>query len=271
MAILTLRGMTTQYPDIWDNFTLPDPLNIPQCVNTVLNVCADTELRYPDHDYLKFYIGLWCENHARQIERMYQTTILDYNPIHNYDMTEGGSDTNSGTDTDTESGSITRNGGGSDAQTRTITETQTTTGSIKTTTESQKVSGNLKKETTHNVSAYSSANLAAHSSDIEVTSEMPVMKDTVTQEPVGDGLQVTTRPGAGEDKVTRSHNETETFNNHRHDYVHGKVVTHEFHRSGNIGVTTTQKMLEDERALLQFNIFYWIAGMFEDDFCITVY
>lgn len=40
--------------------------------------------------------------------------------------------------------------------------------------------------------------------------------------------------------------------------------------SGNIGVTTTQKLITDERKVALFNVYEWIAIEFECNFCILV-
>lgn len=40
---------------------------------------------------------------------------------------------------------------------------------------------------------------------------------------------------------------------------------------GNIGVTTTQAMIKEERAVVQFNIYDHIIGSFKNRFCILVY
>lgn len=42
-------------------------------------------------------------------------------------------------------------------------------------------------------------------------------------------------------------------------------------RSGNIGVTTTQKMIQEERDIAQFSIINYIALSFKERFCILVY
>lgn len=51
------------------------------------------------------------------------------------------------------------------------------------------------------------------------------------------------------------------------DKEHEKTVTR---MSGNIGVTTTQKMITDERKVVLFNVYDWIAIEFEMNFCILV-
>lgn len=47
--------------------------------------------------------------------------------------------------------------------------------------------------------------------------------------------------------------------------------THLERTHGNIGVTTTQQMLEEERRIAQWDIYKYIAGRFEDEFTIAVY
>lgn len=51
------------------------------------------------------------------------------------------------------------------------------------------------------------------------------------------------------------------------------TVQHDFemHALGNIGVTTTQDMIKQEREIRQFNIYDYIIKEFKDRFCILVY
>lgn len=42
-------------------------------------------------------------------------------------------------------------------------------------------------------------------------------------------------------------------------------------RTGNIGVTTTQQMLEAERKIAEFNIISYIAQSFKQRFCLLIY
>lgn len=46
---------------------------------------------------------------------------------------------------------------------------------------------------------------------------------------------------------------------------------HTSHVHGNIGVTTSQQMLQSELDLARFNIFTEISNLFVDEFCIMVY
>lgn len=46
---------------------------------------------------------------------------------------------------------------------------------------------------------------------------------------------------------------------------------HEGRTHGNIGVTTTQQMIEEERRIAMFNLYDIIADSFVDEFCLMVY
>lgn len=49
------------------------------------------------------------------------------------------------------------------------------------------------------------------------------------------------------------------------------VIHRERHEYGNIGVTTTQQMIKEEREVVQFNIVNYIIEDFKQRFCILVY
>ena len=48
-------------------------------------------------------------------------------------------------------------------------------------------------------------------------------------------------------------------------------ITRERHEYGNIGVTTTQQMIKEEREVVQFNIVNYIIEDFKQRFCLLVY
>lgn len=67
--------------------------------------------------------------------------------------------------------------------------------------------------------------------------------------------------------VEDNKNDTETTSDSDRDVD----LHHESHIHGNIGVTTTQQMIQGERDIVDWNIYDVIAGRFEDFFCIALY
>ena len=49
------------------------------------------------------------------------------------------------------------------------------------------------------------------------------------------------------------------------------TITHEGGRFGNIGVTTSQQMLESELKVAEWNVYNHVADLFIQDFCLPVY
>lgn len=69
---------------------------------------------------------------------------------------------------------------------------------------------------------------------------------------------VSTGSGTGKGSSTGSGTEDETIKRSRREY-------------GNIGVTTTQHMIQEERDIADFDIYNYIIGDFKYRFCIRVY
>lgn len=89
-----------------------------------------------------------------------------------------------------------------------------------------------------------------------------------------DGHGHTERQNA--DRGTAQETAVNAHDEHAHGMTTGKetetvVMTHEYTKSGNIGVTTTQQMIEAERESVLFNIYQVIADSFHRTFCLDVY
>ena len=89
---------------------------------------------------------------------------------------------------------------------------------------------------------------------------------------------------AGFDSVPSGNNDglvkqgkTESNNNGTNAFTHGENITDNgndqtmMNSKGNIGVTTTQKMIREEREVAEFNIYDRIITDFKHRFCIEVY
>lgn len=72
-------------------------------------------------------------------------------------------------------------------------------------------------------------------------------------------------------------NKVESDGTDTHDYSGKDTISERIdngttkRRTGNIGVTTTQKMLQEEREIAEFSIINYIAVSFKERFCILVY
>ena len=241
----------------WDN-TLFDLMQIPAALDRdtlITNLLAETaelEVLYPNPVVFKNLIAVWS---AKQIDiwnRLYQTTQYEYNPIENYNRYETGSEdgtgrtTHSGTDTTTEATTH----GGSDGRTESLT-----TGGH------DDVTGTDKKG--HWVAGYDAPT--------------PSAQDDGLFKQTRDEDEATTRTDYGR---TESVQETKTYGelvSTNRGLTHGEQVAttsgteHELHAHGNIGVMSTQQMIEEQRKIELFNIYDIIIEDFKMRFCILVY
>lgn len=74
----------------------------------------------------------------------------------------------------------------------------------------------------------------------------------------------------GENSGT-SHSSTTTSNTGTVDGTNKRTNKRESHIHGNVGVTTAQQMINEERKLLNFDIYKHITQEFKEHFCVMVY
>lgn len=170
-----------------------------------------------------------------EIDTLYNTTILEYNPIENYNSTEKETTQISGSEIDTKSGSETHSRTGNDSTTYTGGTTTTPTGSTSVT----------RKETAFN----EPSDLATSSQD--VTSY--------------EGMSTSEVFNNRADTVTHDTTDTSTFNNLKNERTfNNRKNERTFERKGNIGVTTSQQMLEQERSIALFSVWQHIANIVQE-------
>lgn len=206
MALLTVMGLYNYDPTIFDSMVLPVGMDKTKLVNQIVLDTAELEVIYPSPGFLKTAIGLWSATRNMSWDRIYKASLLEYDPIENYDRQE----------------------------TETITGTQAHSGKD-TTTNTSTSSGS--GSDTNKIAGFDTTTLVDHDSS------------TSTASSTASG---TTELTHGE-QIADSHSKTSRIR-------------------GNIGVTTSQQMLEQEIAVTdKLNIYDIITNDFKNRFCILVY
>lgn len=236
---------------IFDLMQIPSALDKPTLVDNLLAETAELEVLYPNPVVFKNLVGVWS---AKQIDiwnKLYATTQYEYNPIENYNRYETGSDsgtgrtTHSGTDTTTENTTH----GGTDRRTESIT------------------SGGQDTNTGSDTKGHWIAGFDSQPSG----QDDGLVKQTRDQ----DDATTTTAYGRTENvQETKTYGETIGKTG---GLTHGEQIAttsegeHDLHAHGNIGVTTTQKLIREERDIDLFNLYDIIIEDFKMRFCILVY
>ena len=84
-ATLSIIGLYNHDESIFDNLSLPDGVDADTVKESILMECAELELLYPDFDFMKKAIGVWCAKEMPFWEKVREMETADYNPIENYD------------------------------------------------------------------------------------------------------------------------------------------------------------------------------------------
>lgn len=70
---------------------------------------------------------------------------------------------------------------------------------------------------------------------------------------------------------SESNNRVDVTGDRAVDETTGETYLHKLRAYGNIGVTTTQEMLEAQRKVVRYNIYNEIANSFKEEFCLYIY
>ena len=183
-------------------------------------------------------------------KHLYETTVVDYNPIENYNMVEGGTDSTT-TSATTNATTGEQHNTSNNTSNRNIGEQNNENNSTNT--------KNGKENVTHKVTAYNSNAFENQSQD---STDFSGYEDKNVS---------TSKIGARID--TDTENSTETIGSRVDSSSSNESVSldHRLTRTGNIGVTTTQQMIEEERRVVKFNMMDYIIESFIKRFCLLVY
>lgn len=212
MALMTVEGLYNYKDTLFNEFNVPDGVDKQIAIDTICMRSREMEVLYPNLEFFAMRIGMWSRKHQYNWKKLYDTTLLEYNPIENYDRMEDW------TDTDAETGTNSRN---NDIK-NTVSNETTNSGTV------------TEQNTAFN------AGLADHAKEISDG-------DIIT-----NGSGSTTENESGTSKRDLTHKRT------------GRA-------HGNIGVTTSQQMIQSEREVAMFNIYDIIAESFVENFCLMVY
>lgn len=197
MATMTLLGLYSYNPNLFELLSVPDGIDKGILVDNILTRSADFEVLYSDPDFVHDSLRIWSAKWHRTFERWLKALSVDYDPLSNYDRKEEWTDDNKGQST------------------------------VKGTTKDQS-----SITTDRSISAYNSSTLQPQ--DKQVT---------------GSNSE------SSLDNVNTSEN-----NNVRK----GRAW-------GNIGVTTSQQMLEAELTVAEWNLYDHITDIFLSEFVIPVF
>ena len=236
------RWMKDNSDDLFKAFDdLPAGIDRDVLVNNILLRGGEFEVIYSDPYFMQESIYTWLAKWRRTLEKWLAALAVDYDPLNNYDRHEEYTDSEGIGDTETRSG--TRTNSRSESTSNASSAATNTTGSD---TGSQ--------GTENQVSAFDASTYQAKD-----------RSDTTTGSTTSSSTGTTsTNSGASLDSGSESTADTRAASRNR-------LLQHTAHLFGNIGVTTSQEMLQAELSISEWNLYDHITDLFLTEYIIPVY
>ena len=244
-ATMSVWGIYQISPTLFDGLSVPDGIDKENVKDNILLQSENLEVLYSNPDFLKAAITVWSTERLPIWEKLYATTQYEYNPIENYDRYEQGTNSASGTS----SGENSTTSSGQNSTTSSGQNSTTSSGENSTTSsgENESVTSNT---------AYDSNTFADSTKAVSSGSNTSSSTNSNTESGTNSATE------SGTNSTTASSNGSNEYENS------GSFTTH-IH--GNIGVRSSQELIEQERRIADFCITSYIVEEFIDKFCIGVY
>lgn len=243
-AKITLIGMynflNSANDDLFKNLSVPNGIDKNTLINTILLNGGEYEVLYPDAIFFQNAIGVWSDKWQRTMQRWITALSIDYNPLENYDRMEDWFDNSSKQSKDSGMNNAVN-----------IRSDATNKNEIAIASDISESEGD--GTTTNTRSAYDSGTYQPH--DESTTGTTGSNTSNGVTNAVGDIKTDNT-------EILNGSNTTEG------NEIHMGLHSGRLH--GNIGVTTSQQMLEAELDVSKFNIYNEISDLFVSELLIYV-
>lgn len=275
-AMLSLMGMYEYDHTILDFFHYPDKwetVDKDVFVNKLLLDTAELEILYPDADIFKTAIKYWSAAEVQNWNKLYNTTVLDYNPIWNKNgtVTEIEKHIKNNNYTDVTDGTIADHSVTKGNQNTETSGNENTNGSQNTET-----SGNENTNTTNNTNEKNYV-FGFNSEDAAQSGQTVTDDSGSTNTDRSENTKSNSSANTDRSENTQSNSsastDATTKNNTNFKHDEKENIDREYTRTeqGNIGITTTQQMINEEREVDKFNLMDYIIDRFKQRFCLLVY
>lgn len=269
-ATLSVMGMYNYYDSLFDGFRIPANMEIEDqdvkqdIIDTICIESSGLEVLYPEPEVFKFAIEKWTNLNFKIWDELQATRLYEYNPIWNKDGTVTETETRdlSGSKTGTSLKNLQAATSGSESTTGGGTRDQTLDSETDTQTE-----GTADKTTTNSVKVFNQANADAWSDSDKSVEDGDT---TGTENTVNHSESSETWSETGSRTSSEQHGETITGSDTERSTDTG-TITHERVEKGNIGVTTTQQMIKEQREVVTFATERYIIDSFIERFCLLIY
>lgn len=274
---LTLYGMLNYDNDLFAGVVLPEGMDKNLLTDLIIEEAGDLWPYYQALPHFKRNIGNWFTRKLPLFQKMYDVLNMDYNPIENYDRHESGKESPNVTVTETPNITHLHTPDITIIDSPDIVRVETPDVTVSSTVHregsearDETIDGN--NTNTGKVSAFDTAAFVDRDQnivdDFRQTSSHAESNDDGTSVDKTTGTVRNTESGTNTRRESGTRTETESGTR---THVTAGDTRRESHIHGNIGVTTTQQMIQAELDLRLYDLYDTICRMFIDHFIITLY
>lgn len=233
-VMITVIALYNYDDTIFDRFQLPEGINKELCVDNILLKAGELNLLYPEPEIFKRYVGVWSRMRTIVWDKLYKTVTAEYNPLWNVDAN--------------------------------VTETETR--DLKKTEKEDKTTND--NVTEHDIERKNTGTVGNQSTGEDKESVKGFNSDTWAEHKKSDTSFTTTRTDNLNEKITDTSKRAIKEDKDITGTDTGTVVR-ETRRTGNIGVTASQRLIQLERDVAEFDIYDYITNDFIKYFCLLIY
>ena len=259
-AKITLIGIENYLnPDrsVFDKMNLPAGIDKETLIGSILLRCQEFELLYSDPDFLIDAVNIWSRKNYWTFDKWVKAINIKYDPLYNYDRSEEWTDIHEGDFS--KSGSGKSSGSTNDSSDYTRTDNLTHSSDH---TRTDNLASTNDVTVTHSEKAFNDSNYVGTTQDVtdQDTSNTGTQRNAGTDTDSGTVRDAGSASGSYSNNNSNDESGNDSFEN-----------THKGRMFGNIGVTTSQQMLQSELDIARWNMYEHIADLFASEFCIMVY
>lgn len=236
-ATMDLIAVYNYNPNVLDLLEVPEAIDKATLIDNLLMETAEREIIYTNLAFLRQAIGSWSKKNLPVWKELYKTTQYEYNPIWNKD----------GTVTETETRDLHGTNYHTDNTDRVDNLTDKNTRDFK-----DKETRDLDDETLNSVYGFNSSSEAPNEKVHTDYTGTDTMDHTGTD----------TMDHTGRQDIDRTYDEKTSDTG---------TVKHERVEQGNIGLTSTQSLILEQREVVKINLMDIIIDDFQKKFCLGVY
>ena len=252
-ATIDLIAMYSYDNTVLDLLKLPEALDRQTVIDNLLMDTAETELLYTNLGFLKQAIGSWSNKNLPVWEELYKTTQYEYNPIWNKDGTIEETITRDLATTEDVTTNVDREDKLTDKNTRNFEDKETRNYEDKETKD-------LDGFSSESVYGFNSSTAAPASKTDYEDNGYDTINHTGTDTFNHTGTDTVDHTGTQDVDTTVDRDTTDT----------GTISTTRTEQ-GNIGLTSTQQLIKEQREVVELNVTDVIISDFKRRFCLGIY